>query len=123
MDVVPVDARPETIYIGTVARMRKGAAHVWRYDLTVVGGEHIYVCRNPPSTTYRGDIIFIVEEEDLDGQKWFVVYEGREVDGQLWERSAVSRTSSAFWEVGDHVWETNDVESRASYDVDDANPE
>ena len=123
MDAAPVDARPQTIDIGTAARMRKGAAHVWQYDLTLVGSEHIYVCRNPPSTTFRNDIMFIVEEEDVDGHKWCVVYEGREVDGQLEERSGVFRTSSAFWEVGDHEWETNEVRSRASYAVDDATPE
>ena len=59
--------------------------------------------------------MFIVPE--LDGEKVFhVAYEGRVVNGELEQRAAVFRTEAAFWEVGDHVWETNRLASRASYE-------
>ena len=74
MDGAPVVARRQTIYIGTVARMRQDAAHVWQYDLTLVGIAHMHLCRNSPSTTYRNDIMLIVKEANLDGQKLFIVF-------------------------------------------------
>ena len=79
--------RPETIFIGTANRFAKGVEHVWRYKLTFVGAERIYVCMEPPSTTHAGDCMF----------------------------AAVFRTSASFWENGVHEWETNDVRSRATY--------
>ena len=51
--------RPETIFIGTANRFAKGVEHVWRYKLTFVGAERIYVCMEPPSTTHAGDCMFI----------------------------------------------------------------
>ena len=29
---------------------------MWRYKLTFVGAERIYVCMEPPSTTHAGDV-------------------------------------------------------------------
>ena len=89
---------------------------VWRYQLTSVGDQRIYVCSEPPSTTHgNGDVMFIVPE--LEGERVFhVAYEGRVVNGELEQRAAVFRTEAAFWEVGDHVWETNRLASRASYE-------
>ena len=52
--------RPETIFIGTENRFRKGAGHVWRYQLSFVGDQRVYVCLQPPSTTHAGDVMFIV---------------------------------------------------------------
>ena len=40
--------RPETIFIGTANRVAKGVEHVWRYKLTFVGAERMYVCMEPP---------------------------------------------------------------------------
>ena len=56
--------RPETIFIviGTANRFAKGVEHVWRYKLTFVGAERIYVCMEPPSTTHAGDCMFILPE-------------------------------------------------------------
>ena len=48
-------ARPGTIFIGTANRFARGVAHVWRYVLTTVGPERIYVCMEPPSTTHAAD--------------------------------------------------------------------
>ena len=45
--------RPETIFIGTANQVAKGVEHVWRYKLTRVGAERMYVCMEPPSTTHR----------------------------------------------------------------------
>ena len=105
--------RPETIYIGTRSRFTTG--EVWRYQLSHVGEQRIYVCLEPPSTTHPGDAVFIVPE--LDGDRVVhVVYEGRVVNGELEQRAAVFRTEAAFWEVGDHIWETNGLTSRASYE-------
>ena len=39
----PVVERPATIFIGTSSRFAKGVGHVWRYVLTTVGSELIYV--------------------------------------------------------------------------------
>ena len=36
--------RPGRIFIGTASRFAKGVGHVWRYKLTLVGAERIYVC-------------------------------------------------------------------------------
>ena len=41
--------RPETIFIGTANQVAKGVEHVWRYKLTRVGAERMYVCMEPPS--------------------------------------------------------------------------
>ena len=70
--------RPETIFIGTANQVAKGVEHVWRYKLTFVGAERMYVCMEPPSTTHAGDLMFIMEEV-VDGNKWYVAYEGRPV--------------------------------------------
>ena len=111
--------RPETIFIGTANRFAKGVEHVWRYKLTLVGAERIYKCMEPPSATHAGGLMFILEEV-VEGNKWYVVYEGRPVpnaegEQELEKRAAVFRTSASFWENGVHEWETNDVRSRATY--------
>ena len=111
--------RPETIFIGTANQVVKGVEHVWRYKLTFVGAERMYVCMEPPSTTHAGDLMFIMEEV-VEGNKWYVAYEGRPVpnaegEQELEKRAAVFRTSASFWENGMHEWETNDVRSRATY--------
>ena len=67
--------RPETIFIGTANRVAKGVEHVWRYKLTFVGAERMYVCMEKPSTTHAGDLMFIMEEV-VEGNKWYVAYEG-----------------------------------------------
>ena len=77
--------RPETIFIGTANQVAKGVEHVWRYKLTRVGAERMYVCMEPPSTTHAGDLMFIMEEV-VEGNKWYVAYEGR--PGKSW-RSAL----------------------------------
>ena len=43
-----------------------------------VGAERMYVCMEPPSTTHAGDLMFIMEEV-VEGNKWYVAYEGRPV--------------------------------------------
>ena len=111
--------RPETIFIGTANQVAKGVEHVWRYKLTPVGAERMYVCMEPPSTTHAGDLMFIMEEV-VEGNKWYVAYEGRPVpnaegEQELEKRAAVFRTSASFWEDGVHEWETNDARSRATY--------
>ena len=111
--------RPETIFIGTANQVAKGVEHVWRYKLTRVGAERMYVCMEPPSTTHAGDLMFI-KEEVVEGNKWYVAYEGRPVpnaegEQELEKRAAVFRTSASFWEDGVHEWETNNVRSRATY--------
>ena len=111
--------RPETIFIGTANQVAKGVEHVWRYKLTPVGAERMYVCMEPPSTTHAGDLMFIMEEV-VEGNKWYVAYEGRPVpnaegEQELEKRAAVFRTSASFWEDGVHEWETNYVRSRATY--------
>ena len=73
-----VAERPETIFIGTANRVAKGVEHVWRYKLTFVGAERMYACMEPPSTTHAGDLMFIMEEV-VEGNKWYVAYEGRPV--------------------------------------------
>ena len=111
--------RPETIFIATANQVAKGVEHVWRYKLTFVGAERMYVCTEPPSTTHAGDLMFIMEEV-VEGNKWYVAYEGRAVpneegEQELEKRAAVFRTSASFWDIGVHEWETNDVPSRATY--------
>ena len=111
--------RPETIFIGTANQVAKGVEHVWRYKLTFVGAERMYVCMEPPSTTHAGDLMFIMEEV-VEGNKWYVAYEGRPVpnaegEQELEKRAAVFRTSASFWEDGVHEWETSNVRSRATY--------
>ena len=111
--------RPETIFIGTANQVAKGVEHVWRYKLTFVGAERMYVCMEPPSTTHAGDLMFIMEEV-VEGNKWYVAYEGRPVpnaegEQELEKRAAVFPTSASFWEDGVHEWETNNVRSRATY--------
>ena len=92
--------RPETIFIGTANQVAKGVEHVWRYKLTRVGAERMYVCMEPPSTTHAGDLMFIMEEV-VEGNKWYVAYEGRPVpnaegEQELEKRAAVFRTSASF---------------------------
>ena len=48
--------------LGLPIRVAKGVEHVWRYKLTRVGAERMYVCMEPPSTTHAGDLMFIMEE-------------------------------------------------------------
>ena len=50
--------RPETIFIAA-NQVAKGVEHVWRYKLTRVGAERMYVCMDPPSTTHAGDLMFL----------------------------------------------------------------
>ena len=66
---------------------------MWRYKLTLVGAERIYVCMEPPSTTHAGDCMLIVPEV-VEGTLWYVAYEGR-------------ATLASFWEVGVLEWQTN----------------
>ena len=111
--------RPATILIGTSARSAKGVGHVWRYVLTTIGEDRVYLCMDPPSTTHGGDCMFILSEV-VDGTLWHVVYEGRAVSNEegvreLQERGPVFRTVASFWEVGQHEWQINSVETRASY--------
>ena len=110
---------PATIFIGTSSRFAKGVGYVWRYVLTTVGPERIYVCMEPPSTTHAGDCMFIVPQV-VEGTLWRVVYEGRPVpnvkgEQELEQRAPVLRTLASFWEVGVHEWQTNAVPSTASY--------
>ena len=95
--------RPETIFIGTANQVAKGVEHVWRDKLTFVGAERMYVCMGPPSTTHARDLMFIMEEV-VEGNKWYVAYEGRPVpnaegEQELEKRAAVFRTSASFWEM------------------------
>ena len=111
--------RPETIFIGTANQVAKGVEHVWRYKLTRVGAERMYICMEPPSTTHAGDLMFIMEEV-VEGNKWYVAYEGRPVpnaegEQELEKRAAVFRTSASFWEDGVHEWERNEVRSPGTY--------
>ena len=64
--LVVASERPDTIFIGTRSRFRKGAGHVWRYQLSSVGSQRIYVCLQPPSTTYSNDVMFIVPQLEAD---------------------------------------------------------
>lgn len=47
-DVVPMEgvteSRPATIFIATAARMRQGARHLWKYELTLIGESQIHLC-------------------------------------------------------------------------------
>ena len=114
--------RPDTIFIGTRSRFANGAGHVWRYQLTDVGARRIYLRLQPPKTTYENDVMFIVPE--LEGETVsYVAYEGRVVNAELEQRAAVFRTSAPFWEVGDHVWETNSLASRSSYEQEWQEPQ
>ena len=111
--------RPATIFIGTSSRFAKRVGHVWRYVLTTVGSELIYVCMEPLSTTHAGDCMFIAPEV-VEGILWHVVYKGRAVpnekgEHELEQRAPVFRTLASFWEVGVHEWQTHAVSSRASY--------
>ena len=107
--------RPDVIFIGTRSRFARGPGHVWRYELTHVGAQRIYLCLQPPQTTRQDDVMFIVPQ--LEGDTvFYVAYEGRVIDNELEQRAAVFRTSASFWEEGDHVWETNSLMSRSSYE-------
>ena len=79
--------RPATILIGTANQVAKGVEHVWRYKLIFVGAERMYVCMEPPSTTHAGDLMFIMEEV-VEGNKWYVAYEGRPVSKCRWRARA-----------------------------------
>ena len=70
--------RPATIFIGTSSRFAKGVVYVWRYVLTTVGPERIYVRMEPPSTTHAGDCMFIVPEARGCGWNFVVCGVGRE---------------------------------------------
>ena len=78
--LVVASERPQTIFIGTRSRFRKGAGHVWRYELSSVGSQRIYVCLQPPSTTHANDVMFIVPQVEGD-RVFYVAYEGRVVSG------------------------------------------
>ena len=102
-----------------VERFAKGVEHVWRYKLNRVGAECIYVCMEPPSTIHAGDLMFSMEEV-VEGNKWYVAYEGRPVlnaegEQELEKRAAVFRISASFWEDEIHEWEINNVWSRATF--------
>ena len=84
--------RPETIFIGTANQVAKGVEHVWRYKLTPVGAERMYVCMEPPSTTHAGDLMFIMEEV-VEGNKWYVAYEGRPVPNAEGEQELEKRAA------------------------------
>ena len=49
---------PAIIFIGTSSRFAKGVGDVWRYILTRVGLECIYMCMEPPSTMHAGDCAY-----------------------------------------------------------------
>ena len=55
------------------SRFAKKIGYMRRFLLTKVGSEHIYVCMDPPSTTYVGDYMFIVVKI-VDRSLWHVVY-------------------------------------------------
>ena len=95
---------------------------MWRYELSSVGSQRIYVCLQPPGTTHTGDVMFIVPQVEGD-RVFYVAYEGRVVNGELEQRAAVFRTAAPFWEVGDHVWETNALTSRSSYEEEWQEPQ
>ena len=82
--------RPETIFIGTANRVAKGVEHVWRYKLTFVGAERMYVCMEPPSTTHAGDLMFIMEEV-VEGNK------GRPVPNAGRARAGEARCSLSYF--------------------------
>ena len=86
--------RPETIFIGTANQVAKGVEHVWRYKLTFVGAERMYVCMEPPSTTHAGDLMFIMEEV-VEGNKWYVAYEGTKCGGRA--RAGEARCSLSYF--------------------------
>ena len=88
--------RPETIFIGTANQVVKGVEHVWRYKLTFVGVERMYVCMEPPSTTHAGDLMFIMEEV-VEGNKWYVAYEGRPVPNAEGEQELEKRCSLSYF--------------------------
>ena len=94
--------RPETIFIGTANQVAKGVEHVWRYKLTRVAAERMYVCMEPPSTTHAGDLMFIMEEV-VEGNKWYVAYEGRPVPNAEGEQELEKRAA------------VHNVRSRATY--------
>ena len=91
--------RPATIFIGTSSLFAKGVGYVWRYVLTTVGPERIYVCMEPPSTAHAGDCMFIVPEV-VEGTLWHVACGGAvpNEDGQqeLEQRAPVFRTLASF---------------------------
>ena len=67
--------RPDVIFIGTRSRFARGPGHVWRYELTHVGAQRIYLCLQPPQTTHQDDVMFIVPQ--LEGDTvFYVAYEG-----------------------------------------------
>ena len=126
MAEVVVECR-ETIFFGTANRFAKGVERVWRYKLTFVGAERIYVCVEPPSTTHAGDCMFILAEVVEENMR-HMAYEGRPVSNaegeqELEKRAAVFRTSTSFWENGAHERETNDVRSRATYSEEVQEPQ
>ena len=66
-----VPAVPDEIFIGTRRRFASGATSVWRYKLTSVGDQRIYVCSEPPSTSHgNGDVMFIVPEPEGGSSMW-----------------------------------------------------
>ena len=95
---------------------------MWRYKLTFVGAERMYVCMEPPSTHYTcwGFDVYHGRSRGRETSGMWA-YEGRPVpnaegESKSW-RSALQSfvTSASFWENGVHEWETNDVRSRATY--------
>ena len=47
MDVAQGAEFPQSVFIGTENRMKKGPKFVWKYDLVAVGAEHSYVYKKP----------------------------------------------------------------------------
>ena len=88
--------RPETIFFGVANQVVKGVEHVWRYKLTFVSAERMYVCMEPPSTTHAGDLMFIMEEV-VEGNKWYVAYEGRPVPNVEGEQELEKRCSLSYF--------------------------
>ena len=54
---------------------------MWRYELSSVGAQRLYVCLQPPSTTYAHDVMFIVPQVKGDSV-FYVAYEGRVVNSE-----------------------------------------
>ena len=111
--------RPTTIFIGTSSRFAKGVGHVWHYTLIIIGPEGIYVCMEPPSTTYASDCMFIVPEV-VEGTLWYVAYKERVVPNkegrqELEQCAPIFRTLASFRDIGVHEWQPNIVPSRAIY--------
>ena len=63
---------------------------MWRYRLTLVGAQPIYVSMEPPSTTHAGDCMFIAPEV-VDGTLWHVAFAGRAMANSQGEQELEQR--------------------------------